>query len=134
MGTSGTHGSPRRGQADAMDMAYEPGSSPRGQTDAMDMAYETGSSPHGPGGPPSRSLGAMIGQWKSRLTKRAWKLPGMQRSPIWQRNYYEHIIRDEASMRRIEEYIQNNPQRWAQDQLHPQASPNPFNQDRSHGD
>ena len=76
----------------------------------------------------------MVGQWKSRVTKRVWKLPGMNGRPIWQRNYYEHIIRDEASMRRIEDYIQNNPRRWEQDQLHPQALPNKFNQDRTHGD
>ena len=49
---------------------------------------------------------------------------------LWQRNYYEHIIRNEADLRRIEEYIQNNPLRWEQDQLHPQAVPNKFNQDR----
>ena len=83
-----------------------------------------------PKGPPEGSLGAMIGQWKSRVTKRAWKLPGMQGRPIWLRNYYEHIIRDEADLRRIEEYVQNNPRRWEQDQLHPQAAPNKFNQDR----
>ena len=67
------------------------------------------------------------------MTKRAWKLPGMHGIPIWQRNYYEHIIRDDADLRRIEEYIQNNPLRWAQDQLHPQAPPNQFNQDRTYG-
>jgi len=77
-------------------------------------------------GPPSESLGAMIGQWKSRVTKRAWKLPGMQGRPIWQRNYYEHIIRDDADLRRIEGYIQDNPLLWEQDQLHPQALPNKF--------
>jgi hypothetical protein len=90
---------------------------------------EIGGSPlRGPGGPPPQSLGAIIGQWKSRVTKRAWKLPGMHGTPIWQRNYYEHIIRDEADLRRIEEYIQNNPRLWEQDQLHPQAAPNKFNQ------
>ena len=34
---------------------------------------------------------------------------------IWQRNYYEHIIRSEASYLTISEYIQTNPQRWAED-------------------
>ncbi|MBN1437858.1 MAG: hypothetical protein JW929_00480 [Anaerolineales bacterium] len=34
---------------------------------------------------------------------------------VWQRNYYEHIIRDEASLRRIREYIAANPARWAYD-------------------
>jgi REP element-mobilizing transposase RayT len=31
---------------------------------------------------------------------------------FWQRNYYEHIIRDEGSPNRIREYIINNPLRW----------------------
>ena len=89
-----------------------------------------GSPVHGPRGPAAQSLGAIIAQWKSRVTKRIWKLPGMQGKPIWQRNYYEHIIRDETDLRRIEEYIQNNLLHWAEDQLHPQASPNKLNQDR----
>ena len=50
--------------------------------------------------------------------------PGL---PFWQRNYWEHIIRNDASLRRIREYIENNPARWEQDQLHPDAPPNPFN-------
>ena len=35
---------------------------------------------------------------------------------VWQRNYYEHIIRDEKSYLQIYEYIQNNPILWEQDQ------------------
>ena len=35
--------------------------------------------------------------------------------PIWQRNYYEHIIRDEKSYPRISEYIINNPKNWKED-------------------
>ena len=38
--------------------------------------------------------------------------------------------RADADMQRIEEYIRNNPRRWTEDQLHPQAAPNKFNQDR----
>ena len=40
------------------------------------------------------------------------------------------ISRADADLRRIEAYIQNNPRRWTEDQLHPQAAPNKFNQDR----
>jgi len=36
---------------------------------------------------------------------------------IWQRNYYEHIVRDERDLNRIQEYIQNNPINWEQDEL-----------------
>jgi REP element-mobilizing transposase RayT len=33
----------------------------------------------------------------------------MQGLPVWQRNYYEHIIRDEAALQRIRQYIRKNP-------------------------
>ncbi len=38
--------------------------------------------------------------------------------PVWQRNYYEHIIRNEASLQQIQHYIQTNPTTWQQDQLY----------------
>ena len=39
--------------------------------------------------------------------------------PVWQRNYYDHIIRDETSLQKIRHYIQTNPNLWQVDQLHP---------------
>jgi putative transposase len=72
-----------------------------------------------PNGPPTNSLGAIIGQFKSRATKRIWALPEINRHPIWQRNYYEHIIRDTLEYQRIIQYIETNPLQWQQDQLHP---------------
>ncbi|WP_103669502.1 transposase [Pseudanabaena sp. BC1403] len=39
--------------------------------------------------------------------------------PVWQRNYHEHIIRDETSLQKIRQYIQTNPNLWQVDQLHP---------------
>jgi putative transposase len=38
---------------------------------------------------------------------------------LWQRNYYEHIIRDEETLNLIREYISTNPARWAQDHENP---------------
>ena len=38
---------------------------------------------------------------------------------LWQRNYWEHIIRDEPELHRIREYIRNNPLQWQHDTLHP---------------
>jgi REP element-mobilizing transposase RayT len=47
---------------------------------------------------------------------------------LWQRNYYEHIIRDEDSLNRIRQYIIDNPTRWAFDRENPAASaPEPEN-------
>jgi hypothetical protein len=41
---------------------------------------------------------------------------------IWQRNYYEHIIRDESALIRIREYIATNPARWSSDPENPLAT------------
>jgi REP element-mobilizing transposase RayT len=40
-------------------------------------------------------------------------------SPVWQRNYYEHIIREENSLNRIRQYIINNPENWDSDRENP---------------
>jgi REP element-mobilizing transposase RayT len=37
----------------------------------------------------------------------------------WQRNYYEHVVRDEADLARIRQYIQDNPIRWDLDHENP---------------
>jgi hypothetical protein len=37
----------------------------------------------------------------------------------WQRNYYEHIVRNDNELRRIREYIGNNPAQWAVDRENP---------------
>ncbi len=37
---------------------------------------------------------------------------------LWQRNYYDHIVRNEADLNRIREYIENNPATWEADQLY----------------
>ncbi len=39
--------------------------------------------------------------------------------PVWQRNYWEHVIRDEDDLRRINEYITNNVLRWQSDEENP---------------
>jgi REP element-mobilizing transposase RayT len=70
-------------------------------------------------GPIPNSLGAMIGQFKSRATKRVWSLPEMDHSLIWQRNYYEHIVRNDFEYKQIIQYIETNPLKWQEDQLHP---------------
>lgn len=50
------------------------------------------------------------------------------RGRLWQRNYYEHIVRNEESMNRIRQYIADNPRRWAFDRENPAAiSPEPEN-------
>ncbi len=62
--------------------------------------------------------GHSSGNLKSRATKRIWALPGMDRHPIWQRNYYEHIIRDEQAYQQIFQYIETNPFQWEEDEYY----------------
>ncbi len=42
---------------------------------------------------------------------------------LWQRNYWEHIVRDDADLNRIRDYIRDNPIRWERDKLHPLQPP-----------
>jgi REP element-mobilizing transposase RayT len=75
-----------------------------------------------PRGPEAGSIGAIIGQFKSITAKRINALRDAPGAPVWQRDYYEHIIRDETSLRRIRAYIAANPQQWTLDGENP-ASP-----------
>src|SRR5690348_13503891 len=47
---------------------------------------------------------------------------GMAGSPVWQRGYYEHVIRSARSLERLRTYVGDNPARWEADQLHPDAA------------
>ncbi|CAG0943768.1 hypothetical protein ANRL1_01466 [Anaerolineae bacterium] len=69
--------------------------------------------------PSPGSLGAIMAQFKSIVTKRINTLRGTQGAPVWQRNYYENIIRNEKELERIRKYITNNPANWAADQENP---------------
>jgi len=69
--------------------------------------------------PPARALSSIVGSYKSAVTKRinAWR--GTPAAPVWQRNYYEHIIRHEKSLNAIRYYIHTNPERWHADTENP---------------
>jgi putative transposase len=77
---------------------------------------------HRPAGPKPRSVGAIIAQFKSLVSKRLNLTQKNLAGPVWQRNYYEHVIRDEASLNRIREYIATNPQRWDLDRENLQSA------------
>ena len=73
-----------------------------------------------PSGPSKRSLGAVVGSYKSAVSKRINESGWSRRTSVWQRNYHDHIIRDTMSLDRIREYIAQNPARWADDPENPQ--------------
>jgi putative transposase len=91
--------------------------------------------PAGPGEggetPPLRppTLGQIVAFYKYQTTKIINQMRDMVGVRFWQRNYWEHVIRNEAEMQRIRDYIHTNPARWSDDQLHPDARANRFNQD-----
>ncbi len=65
------------------------------------------------------SIGAIMAQFKSISAKRINALRGTPGIPVWQRNYFEHIIRDEIEFGTIRNYIQDNPLKWQEDQENP---------------
>jgi REP element-mobilizing transposase RayT len=66
----------------------------------------------------ANTLGSIIAQFKSIVTKRSRSLAGAPSSPIWKRNYYDHIVRNERSLERIRNYILENPARWSEDRFY----------------
>jgi putative transposase len=66
---------------------------------------------------PSRTVGSVVRGFKIGVTK--WMRAHTDVHTVWQRNYYENIVRDEAALRRIRIYIRNNPARWVADTHHP---------------
>ena len=64
---------------------------------------------------PSHTVGAIVRGYKSAVTKQLNQLHiGCE---VWQRNYFEHIIRNDMAYQRISAYIKNNPAKWAQDKF-----------------
>ena len=65
---------------------------------------------------PTQTIGAIIRGFKSAVTKRINAQRGTPGTPVWQRNYYESIIRSETSLNNIRYYIQANPRLWEERQ------------------
>lgn len=70
------------------------------------------------------TLGSIIGAYKSMCVHACLKWIGLHEparrlGPLWQRGYYDHIIRDEPDLQRIRQYILDNPLAWASDRENP---------------
>jgi putative transposase len=61
------------------------------------------------------SLRAIVRSYKSAVTYQINRLRKSPGKPIWQRNYYEHIIRGQQDLESIHKYILNNPENWVND-------------------
>jgi putative transposase len=81
--------------------------------------------PVGAGLAPTKTttVGNIVGAYKSQVANLCLKIfkqkhPGEIMGKLWQRNYYEHIVRDEQSFLRIADYITNNPSNWNEDRFY----------------
>ena len=116
------------------------GATPRGCPDGGLITYDQDGQARGPaptgesrGDVPANrmSLSDVVHRFKSFTTakyRHGVKHAGWPPFPgkVWQRNYWEHVIRDERALQQIREYVVNNPARWAEDRMHPDAPSNPF--------
>ena len=71
------------------------------------------------------SLSSIIRSFKSASARRINQLRRTPGSPVWQRNYYEHIVREERDFQKYRDYIVNNPLKWAVEHENPAAPKRP---------
>ncbi|MBK7298348.1 MAG: hypothetical protein IPI91_17705 [Flavobacteriales bacterium] len=65
------------------------------------------------------SLGRIVRAFKSSVTRIAYRDASLPRgTPVWQHNYWDRIIRDQAEWMRIAKYIRGNPANWGKDRFH----------------
>jgi putative transposase len=77
---------------------------------------ENGANGDSPLRSPFNTIGSVVRGFKIGVTK--WMRKNNVIHHVWQRNYYECIIRNERSYDRISEYIINNPAKWAADKFY----------------
>lgn len=65
------------------------------------------------------TLGDVMRAFKSISAISVNRVLGRQGLPLWQRNYYERVIRDEEELDALRQYVAGNPKQWAEDENHP---------------
>ena len=65
------------------------------------------------------TLGDIVGYFKYQTTKQFNATPDIGIIKLWQRNYYEHVIRNEDELNEIRQYIIDNPAKWDTDEENP---------------
>ena len=71
------------------------------------------------GNPTTGSVPTLVRSFKSTVTKRINEMRGTPGATLWQRNYYEHVIRNGTEWDFIRKYIETNPALWAEDNENP---------------
>ena len=111
-------GAPTKGAQDPSDI----GTPETGATESSEAKATTRVTPTGG----HVSLGTVVGAYKSLTTMEYARGVKTHSWPpfngrLWQRNYYEHVVRDDESLRRVRQYIVDNPAQWIFDRENPQA-------------
>jgi putative transposase len=68
--------------------------------------------------PLAKSLSSIIGSFKSAVSRKINLERNLQSAPVWQRNYHEHVIRNDADLAEKRTYIENNPLQWELDEYY----------------
>ena len=74
------------------------------------------------GRPVPGSMPTVVRSFKPAATRAVNLSGGTPGFTLWQRGFYDHIIRDDSELNRIRRYIEENPQRWGLDEENPQRS------------
>ena len=77
------------------------------------------SPPHRAHQPSKGTLGTVVGSYKSAVSKQINEHRSTPGVTVWQRNYYEHVIRNESALHDIRQYILHNPAKWPDDPENP---------------
>jgi len=62
------------------------------------------------------SLGSLVRSYKAAVTRRLREMAGSPDLRVWQRNYYEHVIRNQRDLHAVRKYIEDNALKWAFDE------------------
>lgn len=68
---------------------------------------------------PAHSLGAIVRAYKSAVTYHTNSTCESRKLRVWQRNYYDHIVRNSAELEKIRNNIETNPANWNEDRFYP---------------
>lgn len=68
--------------------------------------------------PIAGSLSTLVGTYKAEVSRRARRAELAPVGPLWQRNFWDRIVRDERELNNVRSYIVTNPQRWSADEFY----------------
>jgi len=77
----------------------------------------------------SNTIGSILGQFKSIVTKQINKIRDNPGCPVWQRNFYEHVVRNDDELNRARQYVMDNPLKWELDEENPVTAKKPLQKD-----